>query len=115
MQAKILSWLVFLGAGALCLTLWRFTGEMWRLACDRLEGHPLPALTVLILSRRWLLLCLPLPWLLAAVITSLRREPTAMPVVISVLFAVGGGACLAFWVVIGMVLPFVDLINSLGA
>jgi hypothetical protein len=115
MQAKIMSWLVFLGTSALCLTLWLFTGEMQRLMWDSLEGYFFPALTKLILNHRWVLLCLPLPWLLAAVITSLRREPAAMPAVIGVLVAVAGGACLAFWVVLAMALPFVDLVMRLGA
>jgi len=52
---------------------------------------------------------------LGAVITSLRREPAATPAVIGMLLAVAGGACLAFWVVLAMALPFVQLINLFGA
>lgn len=107
MQAKILSWLVFLGTSALCLVLWLFVGEMTRLTRDLLEGMALPAFTRLVLDLKWVLLCLPLAGLLGALITSLQREPPVMPAVIGVLLAVAGGAFVTFSVAIAMALPIV--------
>ena len=105
---KAFPWLLTAAFAVVCITSWAMSGlAMHSLAGDHREL--LPAVTVFALRPNgWILAC-PLPWLIYALVLTMRREITAAAVLVFAGTLFLATAILVCVVVVASVIPIISL------
>jgi hypothetical protein len=105
---KAFPWLLTVAFAVVCFTGWAMSGLAMHSLADT-HRDLLPAVTVLVLRPNgWILAC-PLPWLIYALVLTVRREITAASVLVFAGTLFLAAAILVCVVVVASVIPFITL------
>lgn len=105
---KAFPWLLTVAFTIVCFTCWAMSGLAMHSVAD-MHHEMLPAVTIFVLRPNgWILAC-PLPWLIYALVLTMRREITAATVLVFAGTLFLAAAILICVVLVASVIPFITL------